>query len=633
MRSSFLHSPRLLVLVLLLSQLSGAWAWKPLFIGHRGCDTGVMNTAEAFRNGVLLYGYDGLECDLRVTSDGHYVISHDETTNAVGGNLRVESSTLAQLRAETYTQTRHGVTYTGGICTLDEYLQICEDYSVIPVIELKYTTGINSNNMSNFPGVYAALVSHQLDSSAVILTSMLQSLIYVREHYPSLHCQYLLASLTDAAFDKCVQYGIEPSVEFPKITYCDTRRCHDAGLSMASYTVNWTEWLDKIAPMGVRMVTTDNLRAEQLAEQDSMEWSEICIPPVDTIPVYVSEKFVFSQSDDHLPQDFPSASQRGRQGCYLDGVFYANGPVGSPVFAFDTLGNTVPVSLPSSLQGGICCDDAGHLILDDSPSSATPSRLLIYRSLQSAPDTIAFSLPESGQTNYPTASGDIYSADGGYVYFFPKGRACVSMLHIAGGRLQEVLTSSSLTLAGATVGLVLPSADPSAFLYLVPGNGYYRYSRKDRGEYFLDSPKSEAPGRNRSTGGAAFELDGHAMLIHPSGIDYAGGWTLRDMSAGGHVIFSRPALGNYESNRQSVVANPGYGVFFTVERLDEHTVDVFEYCMGSGLGAWRISTVEPVPAALPQPSAESSRKFIRDGRLYIRHAGCTYDIMGIPFDK
>lgn len=630
MRLSFLHSWHLSLLLGLLLQATQAFAWKPLFIGHRGCDTGVMNTAEAFRNGVLLYGYDGLECDLRVTSDGNFVISHDETTNAVGGNLRVESSTLAQLRAEVYTQTRHGVTYTGGICTFDEYLQICEDYSVIPVIELKYTTGINSGNMSNFPGVYEALVSHHLDSTAVILTSMLQSLIYVREHYPSLHCQYLLASLTDAAFDKCVQYGIEPSVEFPKVTYCDTRRCHDAGLSMASYTVNWTEWLDKIAPMGVRMVTTDNLRAEQLAEQDSMEWSEICIPPGDTIPVYVSEKFVFSQSEGNLPLGFPSASQRGKQGCYLDGVFYANGPADASVYAFDTLGNALSVSLPSSLQGGIFRDDAGHLILDDSPSSASPSRLLIYRSLLSAPDTIVFSLPESGQTNYPTASGDIYSPDGGYVYFYPKGRAFVSMLHIAEGRLIEVLTSSPLTAAGATVSLVLPSTDPSTFLYLVPGNGYYRYSRKDRGEYFHDSPKSEAPGRNRSTGGAAFDLDGHAMLIHPSGIDYSGGWTLRDMSAGGHVIFSQSALGNYESNRQSVVANPGYGVFFTVERIDEHTVDVYEYCMGCGLGAWRISTMMPLPAALPRSSADSPRKFIRDGRLYIRHADYTFDIMGRP---
>ncbi|MBP5688061.1 MAG: hypothetical protein J6X22_05385, partial [Muribaculaceae bacterium] len=65
------------------------WAWKPIFIGHRGSYMGVMNTVEAYNNGVDHYGYQGLECDVRVTADGHYVISHDETTNSVGGNLTV----------------------------------------------------------------------------------------------------------------------------------------------------------------------------------------------------------------------------------------------------------------------------------------------------------------------------------------------------------------------------------------------------------------------------------------------------------------------------------------------------------------------------------------------------------------
>ena len=134
-----------------------AWAWKPTFIGHRGSYMGVMNTIEAYTNGVDHYGYQGLECDVRVTADGYYVISHDETTNAVGGNLTVANATLAQLQAETYTQTRGGVTYTGHICTVAEYLDICVEKNVTPVVELKWTTGINNNDMSNFPGL-AALI-------------------------------------------------------------------------------------------------------------------------------------------------------------------------------------------------------------------------------------------------------------------------------------------------------------------------------------------------------------------------------------------------------------------------------------------------------------------------------------------
>ena len=80
---------KLLLTLAMLLIVGQAWAWKPKFVGHRGSYKGVMNTEEAFRNGVDYYGYDGLECDVRVTADGKYVISHDETTNAVGGNAPV----------------------------------------------------------------------------------------------------------------------------------------------------------------------------------------------------------------------------------------------------------------------------------------------------------------------------------------------------------------------------------------------------------------------------------------------------------------------------------------------------------------------------------------------------------------
>ncbi len=68
---------RFTILLLVLAVATDAWAWKPLFVGHRGCNIGVENTAEAFRNGVDVCGKDGLECDVRVTKDGYDVISHD----------------------------------------------------------------------------------------------------------------------------------------------------------------------------------------------------------------------------------------------------------------------------------------------------------------------------------------------------------------------------------------------------------------------------------------------------------------------------------------------------------------------------------------------------------------------------
>ncbi|MBR5745467.1 MAG: hypothetical protein IKX94_09135, partial [Muribaculaceae bacterium] len=61
-------------------------AAQPKLCGHRGSLWGVENTSEAFINGALK-GYTYLECDVKVSKDGYHVISHDDTTNRLGGSL------------------------------------------------------------------------------------------------------------------------------------------------------------------------------------------------------------------------------------------------------------------------------------------------------------------------------------------------------------------------------------------------------------------------------------------------------------------------------------------------------------------------------------------------------------------
>ena len=207
-----MYMKRFFTLLLSIIVVAQAYAWKPLMVGHRGSGLGVENTKEAFINGVEKLGYDGLECDVRVTSDRVYVISHDETTNRVGGSLTVASATFAQLQAENYTQTRSGVTYTGKICTVEEYLDICNEKNVFPVLELKWTTGINNNDMSNFPGLMDLVKKKGLESKVVFLTSMQNSLLYIRKNYPDAKCQFLCTELGETKIDWCKENGLEPSI-------------------------------------------------------------------------------------------------------------------------------------------------------------------------------------------------------------------------------------------------------------------------------------------------------------------------------------------------------------------------------------------------------------------------------------
>ena len=272
---------------LLLGMVVGAYAWKPVFVGHRGSYTGVMNTAEAYLNGINKYGYTGLECDVRVTKDGQYVICHDESTEKTGGSLVVANSTLEELLAEDYKQTRGGNTYTGHICTVDSYLHICEIYNVFPVIELKWTMGINNNDMSRFAGLYALIEKHGLVDKAIIFTSMKKSLEYVRTRYPQLQCQYLCYTIDEAKLEWCKQWGINFSVQNGGMDLLWVKRCRNAGLQVAVWTINSKEAYIKHGEMGCYMMTCDYLYPAEMPQLKDIDWDSIILPEDTTTAIEV----------------------------------------------------------------------------------------------------------------------------------------------------------------------------------------------------------------------------------------------------------------------------------------------------------------------------------------------------------
>ncbi|MBO7609152.1 MAG: hypothetical protein J6S96_02980 [Muribaculaceae bacterium] len=584
---------RLLLVTLMIACLADAWAWKPTFIGHRGCYNGVMNTEEAYINGVEIYGYQGLECDVRVTSDGYYVISHDETTNAVGGNLTVASSTLAQLQAETYTQTRGGVTYTGHICTVAEYLDICAEKDVIPVIELKWTTGINNNDMSKFPGLAALIEEKGLTDKAFILTSMRNSLEYVRTNFPSLKCQFLCNSNWETYFDWIVQWGLMPSIEAGCFDKYTVKRFHDKGIEVAVWTVNSIANYNLYGEMGVSMMTCDYLMPSEMPDLADIDWDAIQ-EPLSPLDITIEPIFEYTRELGNLPANFPSgldtdnSPYKSAQQAAIteDGVFYANNYTTSKLVILNPDGSMSEAQGTSS--HGICFDAAGNLIQRNDGITSTPNKIIIYPAgdITATPVEVDIELEESGQTNFISAIGDVMSADGGIVYHFQNGRSYVTLVKIANGEFQGVETTSATSFASSTAGVIFPiDDDPYHFIYQVRNQGYNLFDHSDKGKYITGSLNTTPPNSNTSIGGAFFKLDGHDMFLYTSGTNYNGGFTIRDMSANGEVLATLPPMGS-----GGYSANPSCGSFFRVVPQRDKCVKIYEYTMGNGYAAYNVYT-------------------------------------------
>ena len=251
---------KLLALLILLT--AGLTLKAQLYVGHRGSLYGVENTKESFQNGCKL-GYDFLETDIRVTKDGQFICSHDPgTARLAPDSLEVAETTLAELKALPLKQTRGGVEYTGQFCTLQEYLDICRENNVRPLIELKWATGVNNDDFSNIPALIELIEKNGFRNNCVILTSMKKCLENIRENYPDITLQFLTGQYWPNHFDWCVEKGMDVDIQQTYFTADDVKKFHDAGLKVNVWSVNDPQRRDDYSAWGCDFITTDKLPKE-----------------------------------------------------------------------------------------------------------------------------------------------------------------------------------------------------------------------------------------------------------------------------------------------------------------------------------------------------------------------------------
>lgn len=233
---------------------------KPVVVGHRGSDIGVESSREALEAGARR-GYPFLESDVKVALDGTFVLCHDDSTGRLGGRHAVATSTVGQLQGDTLSQTRWGRRYTGRLATLGDMLEICRQYGCRPLIELKWATGINSNDQSGIPALIEFIDSMGMRSQCMILTSMKPCLEYIRAHYPDVELQLLVQTKVDENFDWCVEHGMGIDIRHDAVTPEVVGRFHAAGLPVNVWTVNDPERFEYFRSIGCDYITTDSLPA------------------------------------------------------------------------------------------------------------------------------------------------------------------------------------------------------------------------------------------------------------------------------------------------------------------------------------------------------------------------------------
>ncbi len=194
----------------------------------------------------------GIECDVRETKDGEFVLIHDADISArTKGKGSVSSLTLAEIQAATMNKGTNISMYPGlTIPTLKDYLYVCKVYGMRPVLHIKSLTN------TGFQKVVDLLNEIGLKDQAII-TGGLTYMKKFKEIDPTLNI-YWLCYLTDSNIDTAISLGFNLNVDHTQyVTQSRIEKAHANGLIVGAYTVNNMNTAKKLFNKGIDFVTTD----------------------------------------------------------------------------------------------------------------------------------------------------------------------------------------------------------------------------------------------------------------------------------------------------------------------------------------------------------------------------------------
>ena len=246
----------------------------PLVFAHRGSSAAAPeHTREAYQL-ALSDGADGLECDVRLTRDGHLVCLHDRRVERTSdGRGVVSRSTLGELRELDFGSRRSAAGRSARarlgrswVLTLDQLLELAAGAGrqIELLVETKHPTRFGGR-------VEAALcatlrrhgLAHQTPDSPVRVTVMSFSMLAVRRIHratPMLPTALLMDVVPPGMRGGGLPFGVPvagPSIRLLRAHPELVGRLRARGRRLYVWTVNDPEDLDLVVDLGIDGVISD----------------------------------------------------------------------------------------------------------------------------------------------------------------------------------------------------------------------------------------------------------------------------------------------------------------------------------------------------------------------------------------
>ena len=323
----------------------------------------------------------------------------------------------------------------------------------------------------------------------------------------------------------------------------------------------------------------------------------------------------------------PSSTLNGYQAVGWDGKVYMQNQADAKVMLYVNGTDAATEHTTSGSGYQIAVDEVGNLIVFNAIYySSNPNAILIYKKGSTEGKAISFTLPNPGRCDFFSASGNIYSAEGGYVYFYCSGHKVVNRLKITNG----AATATDVTV-DAVGNTTYAATSTSHVMVDIFGNlvAHCRSSAVDAIDVLTNETKTfTLPSIKMSTlGGCSFELGGKEFWAYNVGTThYNSEWNIYNMTDEGFL--SETALYAKNTTDKNSAAN-----WLNVQVVDEKTAYIYQFCPKVAVAVWKVTCdtgEEPEnPTALDNTVvAPQVEKIVRDGQVLIIRDGKTFNMMG-----
>ena len=287
----------------------------------------------------------------------------------------------------------------------------------------------------------------------------------------------------------------------------------------------------------------------------------------------------------------PTSANNGFQAVGWDEKIYMKDRGNKQILVFsDATTSATYVATDDKDDQPIAIDDAGNIIIRSGSGFFynAPTQVTIYKNGNKTGKVIDFTLPASGRCDFISASGDIYSAEGGYVYFYCQNQTTVSRLYIKnGGASAADISVDKLDNATLTAGSSQSHVFTNIFGDLMTHTRDNNYKVLQEVNVLTGAVSTmNLPNFKKSTlGGCSFELGGKEFIAYNiAGTDYNSEWNLYNMTDKEFV--SNETL--YAKDRTS---KKTYGAanWLNVQVVDEKTAYIYQFCPEVAVAVWKVT--------------------------------------------